>query len=102
MTNPNLLTSEELIKNNEMLTQELQGFNKILRNLEKQIRGKYWLWFLLPILGWFIYIAIINKRRTTPEIAQSLMEIKTAQTKNQLQIMLNNRELEKRQETENI
>jgi hypothetical protein len=79
-----------------MLTQELQGFAKILRDIEKQIRGKYWLWFLLPILGWFIYVAIINKRRNSRDFAEALMEIKTAQTKNELQIMLNNRELEKR------
>jgi hypothetical protein len=41
MTNPSLLTTEEIITNNEMLTQELQGFAKILRDIEKQIRGKY-------------------------------------------------------------
>ncbi|WP_051350896.1 hypothetical protein [[Acholeplasma] multilocale] len=92
---PEYNTIEELQAHNEKLTQEIKEFDKIVKDINKKIISKHWLWWLLPIVGWFIFIAITNKRRSLPEFHNALVKVKTEIARNELKIIVNNVEIEK-------
>ncbi|WP_031542801.1 hypothetical protein [Mesoplasma photuris] len=88
-------TVEELLEENEILKSQNVEFEKIVKDINKKIISKFWLLWLIPIVGWVVFVAITSKRRLQPEFNDALVKVKTEIATNEFKIMLNNARIEK-------
>lgn len=70
------------------LKEQIVEFNKIQKELEKQIRGKLWLWFFFPFFGFLIYLSLVRKRKDSKKYGAGLLQIKTEIATNEFKIMV--------------
>ncbi|PTD31058.1 hypothetical protein [Mycoplasma leachii] len=66
-----LLDQQKIINQNKINDYQLQ-----LKQTNKKILNKLWLWWLLPIIGMFIFFIIYNNRLQDPYYANQLVDIK--------------------------
>lgn len=70
---------------------DLEAQNKLfyreIKQLEKQTLGLLWLWFLLPLVGHFIYITLKVKRITSEPYHSNIVRIKVEIAKNEIEII---------------
>ncbi|QVJ96426.1 hypothetical protein I7634_00525 [Mycoplasma mycoides subsp. capri] len=66
-----LLNNQILIHQNKIKEYQLE-----LKKTNKKILNKLWLWWLLPIIGMFIFFIIYNTRLQNPYYANQLVDIK--------------------------
>ncbi|ADK69052.1 hypothetical protein V2P57_00595 [Mycoplasma mycoides subsp. mycoides] len=66
-----LLNNQILIHQNKIKEYQLE-----LKKTNKKILNKLWLWWLLPIIGMFVFFIIYNTRLQNPYYANQLVDIK--------------------------
>ncbi|ABC01674.1 hypothetical protein [Mycoplasma capricolum] len=66
-----LLEQQKIINQNKISDYYLQ-----LKQTNKKILNKLWLWWLLPVIGMFIFFIIYNNRLQNPYYANQLVDIK--------------------------
>ncbi|WBX35806.1 hypothetical protein [Mycoplasma capricolum] len=66
-----LLEQQKIINQNKISDYQLQ-----LKQTNKKILNKLWLWWLLPVIGMFIFFIIYNNRLQNPYYANQLVDIK--------------------------
>ncbi|KEZ20631.1 hypothetical protein [Mycoplasma capricolum] len=66
-----LLEQQKVINQNKISDYYLQ-----LKQTNKKILNKLWLWWLLPVIGMFIFFIIYNNRLQNPYYANQLVDIK--------------------------
>lgn len=66
-----LLEQQKTINQNKINDYQLQ-----LKQTNKKILNKLWLWWLLPVIGMFIFFIIYNNRLQNPYYANQLVDIK--------------------------
>ncbi|ADR24483.1 conserved hypothetical protein [Mycoplasma leachii PG50] len=66
-----LLDQQKIINQNKINDYQLQ-----LKQTNKKILNKLWLWWILPIIGMFIFFIIYNNRLQDPYYANQLVDIK--------------------------
>ncbi|WP_434329592.1 hypothetical protein V2P39_00610 [Mycoplasma capricolum subsp. capricolum] len=66
-----LLEQQKIINQNKIGDYYLQ-----LKQTNKKILNKLWLWWLLPVIGMFIFFIIYNNRLQNPYYANQLVDIK--------------------------
>ncbi|ACU78294.1 hypothetical protein [Mycoplasma mycoides] len=73
-----LLTNlKELLDNQILIHQnKIKEYQLELKKTNKKILNKLWLWWLLPIIGMFIFFIIYNTRLQNPYYANQLVDIK--------------------------
>ncbi|UZK64186.1 hypothetical protein MNF30_04440 [Mycoplasma mycoides subsp. capri] len=73
-----LLTNLKELLNNQILIHQnkIEEYQLELKKTNKKILNKLWLWWLLPIIGMFIFFIIYNTRLQNPYYANQLVDIK--------------------------
>ncbi|QVK06942.1 hypothetical protein [Mycoplasma mycoides] len=73
-----LLTNLKELLNNQILIHQnkIKEYQLELKKTNKKILNKLWLWWLLPIIGMFIFFIIYNTRLQNPYYANQLVDIK--------------------------
>ncbi|QVK09225.1 hypothetical protein [Mycoplasma mycoides] len=73
-----LLTNLKELLNNQILIHQnkIKEYQLKLKKTNKKILSKLWLWWLLPIIGMFIFFIIYNTRLQNPYYANQLVDIK--------------------------
>ncbi|QVK05315.1 hypothetical protein [Mycoplasma mycoides] len=73
-----LLTNLKEVLNNQILIHQnkIKEYQLELKKTNKKILNKLWLWWLLPIIGMFIFFIIYNTRLQNPYYANQLVDIK--------------------------
>ncbi|WP_434324514.1 hypothetical protein [Mycoplasma capricolum] len=66
-----LLEQQKIINQNKISDYYLQ-----IKQTNKKILNKLWLWWLLPVIGMFIFFIIYNNRLQNPYYANQLVDIK--------------------------
>ncbi|WP_434337856.1 hypothetical protein [Mycoplasma capricolum] len=66
-----LLEQQKIINQNKISDYHLQ-----LKQTNKKILNKLWLWWLLPVIGMFIFFIIYNNRLQNPYYPNQLVDIK--------------------------
>ncbi|QQY78339.1 hypothetical protein JLS56_00555 [Mycoplasma mycoides subsp. capri] len=73
-----LLTNLKELLNNQILIHQnkIKEYQLELKKTNKKILNKLWLWWLLPIIGMFIFFIIYNTRLQNPYYTNQLVDIK--------------------------
>ncbi|MDP4040608.1 hypothetical protein [Mycoplasma mycoides] len=72
-----LINLKELLNNQILIHQnKIKEYQLELKKTNKKILNKLWLWWLLPIIGMFIFFIIYNTRLQNPYYANQLVDIK--------------------------